>query len=779
MNKPHLPRRTYLPLMSWLLIGWLLATTYLSHAQPSPRLLWYVPQSAERAPADDSTGIITYTTWADLAQQVARRPAQPYYLRLRLNQPTEADWQTLQTLPSPHRLHVTTTDTVVAAPLLDVMATWPALRRLELNAEVLPSSYTMVVNARGEATIVTGKAPKFCRLPKQGWERLPHIEAVKIEAGFEPSRALETLQYLPNLTTLELHMFFFEDTKLLVPLGRLAKLRELTLTGRDLRGDYVAGIKTLVNLEKLTLSTGFMAELNQTLRHLPKLRALNLTYAPNRRPGASTKGMQLADLRLGTLPNLDTLVLEGAFAEAAPVAADSTFAGLTSLRSLTMKRIALASLPASLTANASLAVLHVPKCRLATLPETLDRLTALSDLLLDENPLGNVPGPLCRLPRLRHLSLNSCDLDSLPAAIGNLATLTELSLASNRLSTLPASVGALQNLQSLNVGSNGLSILPAEVGTLPHLETLAAFSNDLTALPAGFPALKHLHLANNSFTAWAATPGTLRRLRTLTLDGNSLTALPEAIGQLDSLEFLSVMDNGLTALPEGIGLLRRLKHLSLDANRIGQLPERIGTLGTLRHVSLNGNPLESLPNSVGNWLNVRTVRLQLPRLRNLPETIGAWQQLRSLTLESDVLLVLPGALTQCRRLTNLHVSGARLIGLPESIGDLRKLKTLTVLGRLDSLTQEGLGAVVALPASLSTCTALDELTVQHQRQFDGSELLQLATRLPHLARLAMVNCGLTELGYVDWKSLSVRWLDVSRLNRTFLSADALRKAMAQ
>jgi Leucine-rich repeat (LRR) protein len=784
-------------------------TTYLSHAQTG--LLWYTPQSAEQGPAEGAGGIVSYTSWPDLAQQVAQRPGKPYYLRLRLSQPTEADWQALQTLPSPHRLHVTIMDTMLDSRLLNLMAQWPALRRLGLAAEVLPSSFTMVVNDKGEATIVSGRASKYGRLPQNGWEKLTGLTEVVIEGGFEPNQVLETLQAVPNLAVLDLQTFTSTNPRLVVPLSRLKKLRELTLHERDVWGSYVSALKDLVHLKKLTLTTGFISELNETLRSLPNLSTLRLTCISGRVNGKQQPS--LATLRLGTLAALDTLELEAVGNQSVPISLDSTFVGLTSLRSLKANRIPLAAFPESLTANASLTTLHLPKCGLTALPATFDRLAALEDVLLDENPLGNVPDALCRQPRLRQLSLNNCELDSLPEAIGQLTTLTDLSVASNRLGestlgTLPASIGTLRTLRSLNVGSNGLGTLPKAVGTLPNLETLAAFSNDLMALPAGFPTLKHLHLANNSFTELLLLPDTFRKLKTLTFDGNSLTALPEAIGQLDSLEFLSVNDNGLVALPTSIGRLQKLKHLSLDQNRIGQLPAEVGALGTLQLISLTNNPLETLPDAIGNWTSIQTARLQLPRLRHVPEAIGNWRQLRDLTIESDALLVLPEALTQCRRLTHLHIGGARLIGIPESIGTLQALRSLTLLGRLDSLTQQGIGAVVSLPGSLTNCQALDELIVRQQRQFEGTELLQIATQLPQLERLIMANCGLTELGYVDWKSLKAKVLNLSQnrlsalpaslpdmphlrevdfsennlpaaLNHAFMSAKALRLAMEQ
>jgi Leucine-rich repeat (LRR) protein len=126
------------------------------------------------------------------------------------------------------------------------------------------------------------------------------------------------------------------------------------------------------------------------------------------------------------------------------------------------------------------------------------------------------------------------------------------------------------------------------------------------------------------------------------------------------------------------------------------------------------------------------------------------------------MLALPAALADCQQLAYLAVVGRRLIGLPESLGKLTHLSSLLMDGRADSLTGQGRGQVLALPASLANCRELTSLSMLNQQQFDGAECLQLAARLPYLKHLVLINCGISGLDGIPWKSLSATTLNLSQ-----------------
>ncbi|CCH01477.1 Protein LAP2 Erbb2-interacting protein [Fibrella aestuarina BUZ 2] len=744
---------SYTTRSSWL--TYLICLLFLSGARPvaaqsidaKAPLLWYVPQPTGQPPREDGPGLITYTSWADLAQKVAQRPDQPFHLHLTVRQPALTDWQVLRQLPSPTKLVVELIDSTLNERLLPIMAGWASLQSLNVGAEYRPRSYTMVPDGKGGQKTIS-ETTFLPTLPQTGWDRLTSVRELTLSTNLNVRQALSQLSRLPALESLTLYLW---DTSAELPTAAdwalLPQLRELTVNGFDTRPDWLIGLGRLTNLRKLTFSSGQLADMNALFTSLQRLETLDLDYV-----GPADR---LPRLRLAALPALQSLHLSRYGKEEKAVDLDSTLAGVTTLRHLTLDGIRLAALPRSLLANPQLVTLSLVDCELTALPESLDNLTRLEELHLDRNPLQTLPALVGRLTRLRQLSLDRCELTELPATLGQLGQLTYLTATQNHLTRLPESLGQLRQLRDLNVSMNDLTDLPGSLRQLPALERLAAFTNQLTRFPVELAQVRHLYLSDNQLTNVPDAVGELRRLRSLTLAGNPLTSLPETIGQLDSLEMLTLGDNQLTALPQRIGQLSRLSWLELGNNRLRELPESIGSLTSLTAVVIGNNPLEILPASVGGWQRLRTASLQLPYLRRLPDQIGNWQQLEDLTIESDQLVLLPDALTDCRSLTVLTLSGNKLIGLPERMGKLTRLRQLVVSARSDSTTGSGLGRLTNLPADLVNCPALTDLTVQQQQAFDGGDALRLSAALPRLQTLSFINCGITDLSGIVWSKLSL------------------------
>ncbi|WP_375445090.1 leucine-rich repeat domain-containing protein [uncultured Fibrella sp.] len=737
------------------LIGlWLtcMAGTGMAQQKNQAELPWYVPQRASPSRYMGSSNVVEYSSMQDLAEKLANRSDKPYYLSIRLDNSTAEYWQQLRSLPAATGLAVELADSLMSDTLVQIIANWSELKRIDITGLTSPRSFTVVTNAKGEK--VFGLSVSTKRLAATGWSKLRSVQEVLITNEINISQAVSVLQELPALESLTIQQFMGKPTQdVPVTFTGLRRLRKLTIAGGDASWDYKKTFSGLPNLEELIISDPNIRELNAGLPFLTKLNRLQVTVFGQLE--------MLSKLRLGSLTNLQTLYLMSTRTQS-PILLDSTLAGLTTLQRVSIDQIKLKEFPKSLFANRGLTYLSMPDADLGTLPNEIGQLAALQELILDNNPLHRLPDAICQLRQLRRLSVSRCELDALPAAIGQLTSLTSLVLTTNQLAGLPTSVGQLKQLRELNVAMNQLSALPDELGTLPNLQIIAAFWNKITRFPVGFPQLRDLYLSDNQLTELPARLGTSKRLRTLLIENNLITALPDNIGQLDSLETLGIGGNQLTRLPPSIGSLRRLTRLDLGMNRIRVLPETIGGLTSLTSVSLKDLPISQLPASIGAWKQVKLALFRLPLLEALPEEIGQWQQLDNLTIESDRLLVLPERLTDCQKLTFLAVTGRRLIGLPESVGKLASLINITLDGRADTLTGQGSGRITVLPATMASCKKLTSLLILNQQQFDGTEAMQLIEGLPGLKYLTFVNCGITELTGIAWKRLHASTVNLSK-----------------
>lgn len=742
--------------VTYLTVALLTCLPQLTNAQRVDRdaldaLTWYVPRNAFNAPTTDSPYIITYSSLTDLAEKLASRPDEPYHLSLRLGTHTAADWKRLRDIPPATSLAIDLADSVMSDSLLPILATWPTLKKIAISAIITGSRpFTVVTNRKGEETIV-GDVPSQRKIAQTGWKQLRSLQDVQLIGLVDLQQAITALQDAPALESLSVQYFSSgRYANAVVPLAGMRRLKRVSLTGASWADSKA--FSDMPALTSLTLFDPDMAKLNDAMRYLASLRELSVS--------TFSQSAQLSRLRLGKLANLHTLSLR--IRPQPPMSLDSAFAGLTTLRSLTLEQVKLASFPSGLLANPGLTYLAMPDAGLGALPEGIDQLASLEELILDNNPLNRLPDAIARLSHLRRLSVNRCELVSLPASIGQLTSLTGLSLTGNQLTQLPASMGQLKKLRQLNVAMNQLGQLPEELGTLPKLETIVAFWNKIARFPAGLTQVRELYLTDNQLTQLPDALGTLTHLRTLLLDNNPLTSLPESIGQLDSLETLVLGRNQLTRLPKTLGSLRRLSRLTLGQNQVRDLPETIGGLTSLTSVSLTDMPIYQLPAAIGGWTRLKTVQLKLSQLQSVPRQLSHWQALETLTIDSDNLLVIPDEVTDCPHLSELLVAGKRLVGLPETLGKLTRLSRLTVDGRADSLTGQGRGQVMVLPASTASCKALTSLAVINQQQFDVLEGMQLAANLPQLKHLLFINCGITELAGIPWKKLPASTLNLSQ-----------------
>ena len=143
-----------------------------------------------------------------------------------------------------------------------------------------------------------------------------------------------------------------------------------------------------------------------------------------------------------------------------------------------------------------------------SIPTDLGNLSSLSVLALGGNQLiGAVPTWLGNMTNLEGLHLWGNELTGkVPIELSNLNNLTQLELGSNRLSgSIPVELGSLSNLALLTLHQNQLTgPIPSQLGNLSKLEALSLWDNQLTgAIPASLSRLANLEslfLRDNQLT---------------------------------------------------------------------------------------------------------------------------------------------------------------------------------------------------------------------------------------------------------------------------------------
>ncbi|MEZ0610211.1 hypothetical protein ACAW74_16970 [Fibrella sp. WM1] len=686
-----------------------------------------------------------YNSWADLADQTKQDSAQIQLMISLDSVERQADWASLRrvkrvqmlTLQLPRLLTQSVADSLLAA-----LTNWPDLTTISLS----PQSG----GPQNQPTI--GGSSSL---------GLKQLRRLMVFAGSRSVVAgLRLFEQAPAIQELVLNGIGQGDD--VVALGNALKpyrqLRSLHIYGLSTKADLGPMLVQLPQLTGLRLldidQPG--AALTRLLKQLPNLHNVSI---------GQRFGSDFAGLQLGQLTKLDTLELN--LMARTPMSADSLLSGLHSLRSVSLRNVALSSLD-WMADNPDLHTVTLNEGGIPPLSRSLNQLTNLSRLTFEVyDTLGQFPEKLTTLPRLRVLTIRGGNLGTLPPSLANLTSLTALTLNNGRLRNVPDELGKLTALTELDLGSNQIAQLPGVVCQLPQLRKLTLTNNQLLSLPGSIGQLRRLaelYIARNKLTSLPAELGLCRNLRTLMLDENPLTNLPESIGKLDSLQTLSLVRTRLLALPNAIGQLTALRELTLSGGSLRNVPESIGACRQLTYLQLTDSTLTDLPASVGKLANLTRLNLRLPHLSALPASFTQLHKLTYLWLDVPDLLVLPenlGALTQ---LNTLHVISRRLIGLPNSIGRLAALRYLQLDGTMDPETNKPVGQLMQLPDSLINCKKLASLSIRQQVNFDGADAIRKTTRLPGLGTLDLTLCGIDELTDIDWKKVPLRSLSLQQNN---------------
>lgn len=334
-------------------------------------------------------------------------------------------------------------------------------------------------------------------------------------------------------------------TDIIVEIGELVQLRQLTLTSCDI-GTIPETMGRLVALQRLTLSGNEFTNIPEEL----------FQFAP----------LQYVDLSNNHLTRL----------------------------------------PASIGRLQQLEELELDSNLLTELPNELCDCKNLTRLSVVENRLVTLPEHLGRLQELREIDARNNEIDSIPASVQKIPDLTELVLNHNLLTSIPDGLRG-SSVRNLYLGQNRLSEIPDWVSGLPRLEHLVLFNNKLKVVPEHLSrslTLRHLYMQGCELTA---IPVALARgwLTFLELERNEITRVPSELLTAPRLKTLRLESNLITELPAVLHGDCSLHELALSENRLQDLPLWLVSPSTpLLAVDVADNPLPGIPpeiSSLGNY----------------------------------------------------------------------------------------------------------------------------------------------------------------------------------
>ncbi|KAL0849253.1 hypothetical protein ABMA28_013585 [Loxostege sticticalis] len=386
-------------------------------------------------------------------------------------------------------------------------------------------------------------------------------------------------------------------------------------------------------------------------------------------------------------------------------------AGAFTIRVLSLRSNALASLPPQLWSMHALTHLDVSDNRITELPEEICQLTQLEELQLSDNELRSLDCVL-RLPRLRTLvaannlitSFGLCNTKMAPDDENKTeyrAPLTSVDLRHNRLKG-SIILGNYEHLVSLDVSHNAVEVLV--VSALRGLRELYAANNALQHLSLHGASLRTLRAPHNQLESLTTTVPPINLVE-IDVSHNKLTSLPQWLSGCSDLTTLLASNNQLTSLPEHLfcSELSSLSKLHLAHNKISNIPSMPRLRAPLKELLLHDNCIQSLPENffsvcdrlcILNLSNNRLSRLPVARgpssyslerlyltanclTDDVAEVITAFRGLKILHIAYNCLTILPDScINFWPDIEELVLSGNSFSRLPESLPQLNNIRVV-------------------------------------------------------------------------------------------------------
>lgn len=501
------------------------------------------------------------------------------------------------------------------------------------------------------------------------------------------------------------------------------------------------------SLEILILAGNEIDKIPESIRHLKKLRILNLSHSD----GSCTK------YQMKYHPKANKIT----------------------------------KLPTSITDLECLEILNLSKTGITELPENIGKLSRLRKLNIGYRGCFKLPDSIGDLHSLEVLTCLECvSMGNLDAVVSACQNITDLMNFVQQISSLryfhearlppiaksviivPSTIQKLRKLRVLKLGelSVGSKDLFSNWSSLRVLSvSKLAFPND----KINFASFLSLHVLDikesvvNSLVACKADhqnqtiTNTIQNLRVLRINGKTFKVLLDQVKGLKSLH--TVILDGIDLREADVESLKNLNLKKLELNNFEVINGGIGELKSLEFLNIDSPSLIQFPKEISKLINLRRLRfncldikkmlsvadvVELEKISNnssveidkvpilidlaindsdvlkFPNEMEKISTLASFSLNGYKIHEFPQWICNFSNLTSLDISNTHITVLPPSIGDLVNMKIFTArntgiqvlpkeFGRLCNLEELYIAGIAfkCLPSNLKNLTKLIVLEI--------------------------------------------------------------------
>eukprot|EP00002_Diphylleia_rotans_P008824 TRINITY_DN1880_c0_g1_i7.p1 TRINITY_DN1880_c0_g1~~TRINITY_DN1880_c0_g1_i7.p1 ORF type:complete len:751 (+),score=128.70 TRINITY_DN1880_c0_g1_i7:42-2294(+) len=451
-------------------------------------------------------------------------------------------------------------------------------------------------------------------------------------------------------------------------------------------------VEPLTQIRDLRITSSSNRSTLWVLEHVPHLQSLSmvscgLTSLPSQQQIFGLTGLLQLDLQGNNITDLP----------------DDLFAFLPSIRSASLQRNTLKTLPPTIVFCQSMTALHIGTNFIKKLPplpslevldwsnndlkqypqESLEGLSSLQHLSLARNGFSSLTQVHARqqnrnhgaahsifpFPLLRSLDLSQNEIETVPDSISSLEHLTWLSLARNRIQNSPEFVGKLPTLVSLNLSSNFIAAFPKGITNCVSLKTLDMSGNDIPVIPRVIlqMGISELFHGRNRLSIFPEIPRQVySTLVSLRLPNNRLATFPKQLTYYPFIRSIDLAHNKIAFMPHRLSEFMMLTYLSMENNGISYLPDSLFGTQSLRSLNLSHNALSVIPGAISRLLHLETINLSHNLISEMPSTFTNLQSLRYMDFSMNKLVSTPD-LTVMTRLVHANLAGNCLTQVPHEL----------------------------------------------------------------------------------------------------------------